>query len=116
MPISPPAPPVSHTPEPGREAAAPGSRKGTRALMLQLAVRCGLALVAVPVALAVTLVLFPFWSWVERTTGIESVGHSGPASWCYLAVWVPMAIALVLPPLWRLAQALSRRLHGHADS
>jgi hypothetical protein len=84
--------------------------------MLQLAVRLGLAVVAVPVALAITLLLFPVWSWLEHTTGIESVGHSGPASWCYLAVWVPIATALLLPPLWRLARALLRGPHGHAGT
>ena len=60
--------------------------------------------------------LYPVWSWVERTTGIESVGHSGPASWYYLAVWVPMVTALLLPPMWRLAKSLLRKPHGHADT
>ena len=71
--------------------------------MLQLTVRLGLTAVAMPVALAVTLLLVPVWSSLERTTGIESVGHSGLADWCDLAVWGPMAVALMLPPLWRLA-------------
>lgn len=93
-----------------------GAYKGTKALLLQLAVRLGLAVAALPVALAVTLMLYPVWSWLERTTGIESVGHSGPASWCYLAVWVPMAAALLLPPLWRLAKALLHKPDGHADT
>ena len=83
--------------------------------MLQLAVRSGLTAVAVPVALAVTLLLYPVWSWLERTTGIESVGHSGPTGWCYLAVWVPVAAALLLPPIWRLAQALWREAEGPAN-
>ncbi len=84
--------------------------------MLQLAVRLGLAAVVVPVALAVTLLLYPVWSWLERTTGIESVGHSGPASWCYLAVWVPMAEALLLTSLWRLVLALLRGVEGPANT
>ena len=83
--------------------------------MLQLAVRLGLTAVAVPVALAVTLLLYPVWSCLERTTGIESVGHSGPAGWCYLAVWVPVAAALPLPPIWRLAQALWPGAEGPAN-
>ena len=39
--------------------------------------------VSVPVAIVLTIALLPFWSWIEATTGIESVGHSGPADWCY---------------------------------
>ena len=88
--------------------------QGVKAIMLQLAVRSGLTVVAVPVALAVTLLLYPVWSWLERTTGIESVGHSGPAGWCYLAIWVPMAAALLLHPLWRLVLAIWRGAEGPA--
>ena len=70
---------------PANSAPFNGQPQGVKAIMLQLAVRLGLTAVAVPVALAVTLLLYPVWSWLERTTGIESVGHSGPAGWCYLA-------------------------------
>jgi hypothetical protein len=52
-----------------------------RVLLLGL----GAALVSVPIGIILTLVLTPFWSWLEATTGIESVGHSGPSDWCY---WV----------------------------
>jgi TRAP-type C4-dicarboxylate transport system permease small subunit len=46
----------------------------------------GLAIIAVslPLGVMATFVLLPFWRWLERTTGIESIGHSGPAGWCYL--------------------------------
>jgi hypothetical protein len=44
---------------------------------------CG---VAVPVTGFLTLVLFPFWDWFEKQSGIESLGHSGPADWCFVAV------------------------------
>jgi len=88
---------------PARSTPFNGQPQGVKAIMLQLAVRLALTAVAVPVALAVTLLLYPVWSWLEPATGIESVGHSGPADWCYLAVWAPMALALMLPPLWRLA-------------
>jgi hypothetical protein len=43
------------------------------------------------IVLAVTL--FPFWGWLEATTGIESVGHSGPATWCYV---VSMGVVFVV--------------------
>jgi len=47
-----------------------------------------------PAGLVLTLVLYPFWSWWEATTGWESIGHSGPADWCYLATWaVLLAVA-----------------------
>lgn len=36
-----------------------------------------------PLAAMTTLALLPVWSWLETTTGIEAVGHSGPADWCY---------------------------------
>lgn len=101
--------------KPASSASFNGQPQGVKAIMLQLAVRLGLTAVAVPVALAVTLLLYPVWSWLERTTGIESVGHSGPAGWCYLAVWVPMAAALLLPPIWRLVQALWRGAEGPAN-
>ena len=44
----------------------------------------GVALVSIPVGLILTFLLAPVWSWLEATTGIESIGHSGPAEWCYL--------------------------------
>jgi hypothetical protein len=34
-----------------------------------------------------TVLLVPLWSWLEASTGIESIGHSGPASWCYAATF-----------------------------
>ncbi len=39
--------------------------------------------VSVPVAYITTVVLFPFWSWLESTFKIEAVGHSGPDDWCF---------------------------------
>jgi len=52
----------------------------------------------------VTLVLYPFWSWWEATTGWESVGHSGPADWCYLATW-----AVLLAVAWLVTLTARRR-------
>ncbi len=52
----------------------------------------------VPAGPVLTLLLFPWWSWVEATTGWESLGHSGPAGWCYVAVWrALLAMALLVP-------------------
>jgi hypothetical protein len=51
----------------------------------------GVVLVAAPLSILATILLFPFWSWLEASTGIESVGHSGPAEWCYAAVFLILA-------------------------
>jgi hypothetical protein len=48
-------------------------------------------LVAAPLSILTTFLLFPFWSWLEASTGIEAVGHSGPAEWCYAAVFLVLA-------------------------
>jgi hypothetical protein len=45
-------------------------------------------LVAMPIAVLATIVFMPFWSWLEATVSIEAVGHSGPAEWCYLFIYV----------------------------
>ncbi len=50
----------------------------------------GVALISIPVALIVTILLVPFWSWLEAISGFESLGHSGPAEWCYLVVYLLM--------------------------
>ncbi|MGN6151846.1 MAG: hypothetical protein ACTHOH_07525 [Lysobacteraceae bacterium] len=54
---------------------------------------------AAPFAFVVAAVLSPLWSWIEAATGLESMGHSGPAAWCYCATWVALS-ALGLW-LWR---------------
>jgi hypothetical protein len=56
----------------------------------------------VPLATVTTLLLFPFWSWVEATFSVEAVGHSGPADWCYWTAYVLWVVVL--------GGALGRRL------
>jgi hypothetical protein len=51
-------------------------------------ISAGVLVAGLPVAIVATLLLLPFWSWLEAHFGIESVGHSGPAEWCYLATYV----------------------------
>ena len=65
-----------------------------------LIVVLALALATVPAAFIVTLLLYPLWSWIEATYGIESVGHSGPADWCFMLVYC-VFLAVLLPLLWR---------------
>ena len=38
----------------------------------------------IPVAIFLTILVSPFWSWFEMHVKIEAYGHSGPAEWCYL--------------------------------
>ena len=52
------------------------------------------ALLIVPLAIGVTLLMMPFFSWIEARFGIEAVGHSGPAEWCYATVYVTMLAVL----------------------
>lgn len=59
----------------------------TERLLVALSVP-GVALISIPVALLLTLLLIPFWSWLEDTTRYESLGHSGPAGWCLLVVYL----------------------------
>ncbi|MEY4510835.1 MAG: hypothetical protein RLZZ450_2957 [Pseudomonadota bacterium] len=51
--------------------------------------------VAIPISLVTTFVLWPLWSWVEQRLGIESIGHSAPAQWCFVAAYAVLALAVV---------------------
>lgn len=61
---------------------------------------------AAPFAFVVAAVLSPLWSWIEAATGLESMGHSGPTTWCYLATWGALSTLGLL--LWWRAAARSR--------
>lgn len=37
-----------------------------------------------PIAVVMTIIASPLWSWFEGQFRIEAYGHSGPAAWCYL--------------------------------
>ncbi|HKS06386.1 MAG TPA: hypothetical protein VJR92_08750 [Gemmatimonadaceae bacterium] len=52
-------------------------------------------MIAAPIAFIATFALMPLWSWIERTTGFESVGHSGPASWCFVAVYSALVAGFI---------------------
>ncbi len=45
-----------------------------------------LALLA-PLAIAITLYMMPLWLWIELNYQIESIGHSAPAEWCFVATY-----------------------------
>ncbi len=55
-------------------------------------------MLGIPVVIAATIVATPLWRWLESAYGIEAIGHSGPAPWCYLAIaglLVPLVIAIL---------------------
>jgi hypothetical protein len=64
--------------------------------MIRGAVAVTLVFVAgLPASFVATLALLPLWRSVEARYGVEAVGHSGPAAWCYQAVyaaWVLVAL------------------------
>jgi len=47
-----------------------------------------LGIICIPTALIITVLSNPLVLWIEKTFSIESVGHSGPAEWCYIAVYL----------------------------
>jgi len=61
-------------------------------------------LVGVPVTFFATIALLPLWSAIERRYGIESVGHSGPADWCFWTVLV-----VYLAAAWIVARVLRNK-------
>jgi hypothetical protein len=61
----------------------------------------GVVGIAVPLSIVTTILLFPAWSWFEATTGIESVGHSGPAEWCYVVDFLIFAMGATLAAVIR---------------
>ena len=61
-------------------------------LARRLLVGIGIIVACLPTAVILTLALLPLWRWLEAARGIESVGHSGPAEWCYLATYLACAM------------------------
>jgi hypothetical protein len=45
-------------------------------------------IISMPPAFMLTIALVPLWSRVEAKYGVESVGHSGPADWCFELTYV----------------------------
>jgi 4-amino-4-deoxy-L-arabinose transferase-like glycosyltransferase len=52
-----------------------------------------LFIICLPLAFIITVFTNPFWLWIENTFSIESVGHSGPAEWCYITVYLLLICA-----------------------
>jgi H+/Cl- antiporter ClcA len=66
--------------------------RGLRVLLIFL----GILLFSAVLSVVTTVLLVPFWSWFERGTGIESIGHSGPAQWCYVATFLMFVLVETL--------------------
>ena len=47
-----------------------------------------IVVLALPLAAVLTFLLSPLWNWFESFSGIESLGHSGPAGWCFAVVFI----------------------------
>ncbi|MBC2667072.1 hypothetical protein H7F51_16255 [Novosphingobium flavum] len=78
-----------------------------RRVIREAIVFVALAVLALPVTAVLALLLMPLWSWIEKRWGIEAVGHSGPAGWCFEAVFAALVIALAA-----LRHGLRSRAHG----
>ena len=58
----------------------------------------GVCIVSMPIAVVATIILLPFWRWLEKTLAVESVGHSGPSEWCYLFIY--MIVVFLAGLIW----------------
>ncbi|MGB4100401.1 MAG: hypothetical protein WBK91_00620 [Alphaproteobacteria bacterium] len=56
-------------------------------MLRQVLVAALIILIALPAGFVVALVMLPFWGWFEAATGIEAIGHSGPAEWVFFTMW-----------------------------
>lgn len=76
---------------------APKKIVGDMMRWLKFALGLGLIiLAALFLAFWVTFLLMPLWRWIEADFGIEVIGHSGPAEWCFYLVFA----ILVAPALY----------------
>jgi len=60
---------------------------------MRILIAAALLIVCVPAAFVVTLLLLPLWGMIEARFGIEAVGHSGPADWCF---WLVYAVLILV--------------------
>lgn len=80
-----------------------------KTLVRTLGIGVAIVFLSFPVSVLLTLLLVPLWRWLEASYGLESIGHSGPAEWCYLATFLVCASFLV--PLY-----VSRKKRGTPGS
>lgn len=71
-------------------------------------------LLAIPLSVVLTFMLIPLWRWTESTLGIESIGHSGPASWCFYIIF--LLVVLILSVITYSANYKNTHKKKHDDS
>ena len=81
------------------------SKHRTRA---HIAAGVTIIVISLPVAFWLTILLLPLWGWIEARHGIESLGHSGPADWCFSVVFL-----IVISTLTGLYMYACRRFDEH---
>ena len=64
--------------------------------------------ISMPPAFMLTIALLPLWSHIEAKYGIESIGHSGPADWCFELTYV-FVVAIVGASFAAVSRQSSRR-------
>lgn len=57
-------------------------------MVRHLVATIAVGLVSLPLSVALTLAMMPVWRWIEARYQIESIGHSGPADWCFMTMFV----------------------------
>jgi len=77
-------------------------------LVRVLLIASSVLLLSVPAALVLTFLLLPLWSWIEATFSIESVGHSGPADWCFWTVYGLLVLGLLFLLTWHRRRSRTR--------
>jgi hypothetical protein len=60
--------------------------------LLRFLAMLAILLATMPPAFILTIALLPLWSRIEARYGIESVGHSGPADWCFELTYVVVVL------------------------
>jgi hypothetical protein len=77
-----------------RAGRRPAANEVPRSRLGDVLIGLALVLFSAPIAVFATFAAFPIWSTIERTTGVEAIGHSGPSEWCYAATYVVVVVAL----------------------
>lgn len=80
-----------------------------RLLMRRLLVSAAILMVCLPASFFVGILSYPFWAWVEERFGVEAVGRSGPAGWCYVAVFLALSMPSLLA-YWLASRPGRRRI------
>ena len=70
-----------------------------------------LFILCLPVSFFITVLLYPFWSWLENTYNIEAAGHSGPSEWCF---WVVYAGCVTIAIIGYFYMDMKKSLNGLA--